>query len=94
MKISEISNGMKDVEIEGTVKEVTEPRPVNTKFGPNQVANALIQDDSGEVALVLWGDKIDLVKAGSKVKVTGAYVTEWSNKIQLNIPRNGEMIVE
>ena len=94
MKINEVSNGMKDVEIEGTVKEVTEPRQVNTKFGPNQVANALIKDDSGEIALVLWGDKIDSVKEGSKVKVTGAYVTEWNNNIQLNIPRNGELIVE
>jgi len=94
MKISEISNGMKDIEIQGKVAEVTEPRQVQTKFGPNMVANAIVQDDSGKIKLVLWGKNISEVKPEDKLKITGAYATEWNNELQLNIPKAGEMTVE
>lgn len=93
MKINEIQNGMKDIEIEGEVKDVTEPREVNTKFGLNKVSNATIKDDTGEIILVLWGDKTTMLKQGDKVKITGAYVREWNNNLQLNVPKTGEMQV-
>ncbi|MFH0987013.1 MAG: OB-fold nucleic acid binding domain-containing protein [Candidatus Micrarchaeota archaeon] len=93
MNISEISNGTKDISVEATVKEVEEPRQVNTKFGMNSVANAVIEDSTGEIALVLWGNRISTVKAGDKVKVTGAYATEWNSRLQLNIPKTGELTV-
>lgn len=94
MKIKEIKNGMKDVEISATVKEVGEPRNVQTKFGPNSVAAAILDDGSGKIKLSLWGKKISEVKQGDKVKVTGAYVTEWNSELQLNIPKSGELCVE
>ncbi|MEM0372774.1 MAG: OB-fold nucleic acid binding domain-containing protein [archaeon] len=94
MKIKEIKNGSKDVEVEATVKEVTEPRNVQTKFGPSQVASAILDDGSGKIKLTLWGSKISEVKKGDRVKVVGAYVTEWNNELQLNVPKTGEMIIE
>ena len=94
MKIKEIKNGMKDIEVDATVKEVGEPRSVQTKFGPNSVAAAILDDGSGKIKLSLWGKKIQEVKQGNKIKVTGAYVTEWNNELQLNIPKGGEMTVD
>ena len=93
MKVNEIKSGMRDIELEAKVKEVEESRQVQTKFGPNQVANAILEDDTGSIKLVLWGDKISSVKAGDAVKVTGAYVTEWNGNLQLNIPKAGELKV-
>ncbi len=93
MNINEIQNGMKDVEIEAEVKEVTEPREVNTKFGLNKVSNAVLKDDTGEIVLVLWGDKTGMLKVGDKVKITGAYIREWNNNLQLNVPKSGTIEV-
>ena len=93
MKINEIQNGMRDVELEAEVKETTEPREVNTKFGLNKVSNAVLKDDTGEIVLVLWGDKTSMLKTGDKVKITGAYIREWNNNLQLNVPKTGTIEV-
>jgi ssDNA-binding replication factor A large subunit len=92
-KISELQNGARDVTVEAAIDEISEPRPVQTKFGPTVVANATLKDASGKIDLVLWGKKISEVAVGNKVKITGAYVSEWNKKLQLNVPKTGEMTI-
>ena len=67
MKISELKAGMQDVNIEGTVDSKEETRQVQTKYGPNSVASAMIKDDSGSIKLTLWGKQIDEIKPGDKI---------------------------
>lgn len=94
MKIEEINASSKDVSIEATVVEVGEPRTVNTRFGPRQVATAVLEDESGRINLSLWEDQIGQVKNAKKVKLAGAYVTEWNDKLQLNLSKQATMQVE
>ena len=94
MKISEIQKGMSSVSIEGKVLDISEIRDVNTRYGKKQVADAVIEDDTGEIKLTLWENQIQSVKIGDKVTVTGAYVTEFRSVIQLNIPRSGKLEVQ
>jgi ssDNA-binding replication factor A large subunit len=41
----------------------------------------------------LWEQQIDLANIGDIVSIKGAYVTEYRNEIQLNIPRSGTIEV-
>jgi len=91
MKISELSVGQGNVEVEGTIKEVEEPRTFN-KFGKElKVANANLEDDSGTIKLTLWNDDVDKYKAGDKVKVVNGYVNEFQGEKQLTSGKFGSM---
>jgi replication factor A1 len=91
MKINEIKNGMSGVFTEGEITVKSEARRVNTRYGERSVADAMIEDDTGTIKISLWEDQIDRVKIGNKVSINGAYVTEFRNELQLNIPRSGKL---
>ncbi len=93
VKISEITVDSKDIELEASVVEVGEPRTVNTRFGPKNVATAIIEDDTGRINLSLWEDQIQTVSSAKKVKIAGAYVTEWSNNLQVNLSKQSTLDV-
>ena len=91
MKIIEIKYGMSDLSIEGEITEKSEPRTVNTRYGPRSVADATLEDETGTIKLSLWEEQIDRVNIGNEVLISGAYVTEFRNVLQLNIPRSGKL---
>lgn len=94
MKISELKAGATSVELEGTITEKGEPREVVTKFGkPLKVADAVISDDSGSIAISLWEANIDLVNVGDKVKITNGYVSEFKGNPQLSTGKYGKIEV-
>ena len=93
MKIAEINMNSRGVTITAKVESKSEIRNVNTKFGQNQVADAVIEDDSGTIKLVLWGDEIDKIKIGDRVKVENGFVKEWNGELQLSIGKFGKMSV-
>ncbi len=93
MKISELKAGSNEVSLKAEVTEVTEPRTVNTKYGTNTVANAVLDDGSGTVKLTLWGKQISSVKQGDNVEITGGFVKEWNGELQLGVGKTGEIKV-
>ncbi len=93
MKISDLKEGAGKVDIEAKVIEREETREVNTKFGRAKVANAVLEDDSGTIALTLWGDDTDKVKQGDTVKIENGFVKEWNGSLQLSVGKYGKMTV-
>jgi replication factor A1 len=94
MKISELKAGATNVELEGTITEKSDPREVITKYGKRlNVADAVISDDSGSIAISLWEDNINLVNVGDKVKITNAYVSEFKGNPQLSTGKYGKIEV-
>ncbi len=91
MKINEIRRWTSSISVEGTITEKSVPRRVNTRYGPRSVADATIEDETGAIKLSLWEENIDLVNIGDKVKINNAYVTEFRNELQLNIPRSAKL---
>src|SRR3989338_8444500 len=85
MKIVDLKDGAGKVDVEGKIVEKEEPREVNTKFGRTKVANAVIEDESGSIVLVLWGEQADNINEGDTVKIENGYVKEWNNSLQLNV---------
>ena len=89
MKMNEIKRGISVVSVEGKVKSKSEPRRVRTRYGLRSVADLKLEDETGTVGLSLWEQQIDLVNLGDVVRIKGAYVNEFRNELQLNIPRSG-----
>lgn len=94
MKINDLKLGMNEITLEAKVVEISEPRSVNTKFGyQTRVADATLEDESGQIKLSLWGKQIDEVNVGDTVKITKGYVSEFRGDVQLNVPRSGTLEV-
>lgn len=95
MKISDIKLGMSNISLQAKVIDVSETRGVQTKYGPRSVADATLEDETGQISLTLWEDKINSISVGNVIAINGAYVTSFKDKLQLNIPRSGKIeIVE
>jgi len=94
MKINEIKYGMSGVFIEGRITEKSEPRTVNTRYGRRSVADVRLEDETGTIKMSLWEEQIVSVNIGNKVSISGAYVTEFRNELQLNIPRSGKLEIK
>jgi replication factor A1 len=93
MKIGDIVAGMSNVSVEAKVISISESRDVQTRYGPRTVADAIIEDETGQIILSLWEKQISSVAVGDKIRVIGAYVTKFRDKLQLNIPKSGRLEV-
>ena len=91
MKIAEIKLGMNEISVEGKITDISEPRRVQTRYGPRSVADATLKDETGTIKLSLWEENITTVNIGDKVKISSAYITEFRNQLQLNIPRSSKL---
>ena len=94
MNISELKAGATGVELEAEVSEKDEPREVITKYGKRlNVANAVLKDDTGTIAISLWGNDINSINVGDKVKITNGYVGEFRGTPQLSTGKYGKIEV-
>ncbi len=94
MNISELKAGASNVQLEAVVAEKDEPREVVTKYGKRlNVANAVLKDDTGSIAISLWGNDINGINVGDKVKITNGYVGEFRGTPQLSTGKYGKIEV-
>lgn len=93
MNISEINVGSRQVTVEATVTEKEEPRDINTRYGATKIANATIEDTSGSIKLVLWGEETEKIKQGDKIKIENGFVKEWQGQLQLSVGKFGKLTV-
>ncbi|MGB9660018.1 MAG: DNA-binding protein [Nitrososphaerales archaeon] len=93
MKISELRDGMRKVDVEGIISEIPEPRTVTLRTGQQaRVADCILQDASGTVKLSLWDDDIDKVQVGSRVRIENGYTNSFRGELRLNVGRYGRLI--
>jgi replication factor A1 len=95
LKINELQNGMKRVEVEATVVEKATPRQVMSRFKDETytVADAIVQDDTGTIKLTLWNEQIEQVNVNDNIKIENGYVTSFKGEIQLNVGKYGTLTV-
>jgi replication factor A1 len=96
VKIKELRDGMKRVNVQGTVTEKSDPREVMSRFKDQtyRVATATIADETGTVRLTLWNDQIEMVNVNDKVRIENGYVTSFRGEIQLNVGKFGTLTIE
>ncbi|MGC8585991.1 MAG: OB-fold nucleic acid binding domain-containing protein [Candidatus Micrarchaeia archaeon] len=94
MKISDLKVGTSNVTIQGKVVNKEEPREVVTKYGKRlSVANITLQDETGSIAMSLWGNDIDMVNVGDVIEVSNGYVNEFRGTPQLSTGKFGKIRV-
>ncbi|MCW3986557.1 MAG: OB-fold nucleic acid binding domain-containing protein [Candidatus Bathyarchaeota archaeon] len=95
MKIKDLRNGLKRVDVEAKVLEKTATREVTSRYKNEtlRVATAIISDDTGQIKLTLWNDQIEEVNENDTVKIENGYVTSFRGEIQLNVGKYGQLTV-
>ncbi len=93
MKISDLKKGLTNISLQAKIIDVGERREVQTRYGKRNVAEAILEDETGQISLTLWEDNISSVSVGDTLDISGAFVTEFKQKLQLNVPRSGKMEV-
>jgi ssDNA-binding replication factor A large subunit len=91
LKIGQIRAGMRNMKIIGTLKEVTRPVEMGTRYGPALLARAVLEDETGSVRLNLWRDQIDVAKAGDTVLLENAFAREFGGVVEVNIGADGRI---
>lgn len=94
LKINDLKDGMRRVDVEGTILDKSEPRTVNLRAGGQAtVVECTIKDDSGSIKLSLWDDLIDKVNVGDRVRIENGYVNSFRGELRLNVGRYGRLFV-
>ncbi|MEM2210414.1 MAG: OB-fold nucleic acid binding domain-containing protein [Nitrososphaerales archaeon] len=94
LKIRELRDGMRRVDVEGEISEISEPRIVNLRAGGQaRVADAMLQDDTGSIKLSLWDEQIDKVSVGSRVRIENGYINSFRGEVRLNVGKYGKLHV-
>ena len=95
MKIKDLKDGMKRIEVEAKVIDKQAQREVMARYRDvvHRVANATISDGTGNIKLTLWNDQIDQVNVNDNVKIENGYITSFRGEIQLNVGRYGKLSV-
>ena len=92
MNIADLKPGMRGVNVEAKIDNITESRTVNLRAGGTaQVADATISDESGSIKLSLWDDQIETVKQGDKISIENGYTQAFRGDNSLNIGRYGKL---
>jgi replication factor A1 len=95
MKIKELRDGMRRVDLTAKVVEISEPRRVQSRYSGRtfRVADAIISDETGSIKLTLWNEQIEQVKVNDTIKIENGYVRSFRGEIQLNVGRYGKLTV-
>jgi len=95
LKIRELRDGMRRVDVEAKIIEKSATREVLSRYKDtvHRVATATVTDGTGNIKLTLWNDQIDQVNINDTVRVENGYITSFRGEIQLNVGRYGKLSV-
>jgi len=78
--------------IEATVSKLEPIREVEQRLGgKKRVRNGVLKDGTGEISLVLWGDEVEMVAEGERVRVIDGWVKDYRGKPQISLGRGGKL---
>ena len=70
MRISELQNEQKNVNIGGVVTYIGQTRDVSLKSGNvEKVTTITVQDDSGSIPVNVWGSIIEKININSEIRL-------------------------
>ena len=95
MKINELKDGDRKVDVEANVIEKSDAREVRSRYTNEtfRVADATIEDETGTITLTLWNDQVEQVNVGDRVKIENGYIKSFRDILQLNSGKYGSLTV-
>ena len=92
MKIADLKGEQSRIDVEGEIVEKGDVRTVNLRAGgTSTVTDCTLRDDTGTIKLSLWGEQINQVDVGDKVRIENGYTKAFRGENQLNIGRYGKL---
>jgi len=77
LKIKDVVNGMRNINLKGRIIQVSETREFERKDGnKGKVCNLILTDGSGEIRVPLWDKQVDMIEEG---KISTGDVIEVKN---------------
>lgn len=77
---------------EATVVKLEPVREVEQRGGgTTKVRNGILKDGTGEISLVLWGEEVDLVTEGDRVRIVEGWVRDYKGRPQVSLGRIGRL---
>ncbi len=78
--------------VEAAVVKLEPTREITQRDGQKkQVRNGRLKDDTGEIGLVLWGDEVELVAEGDRVRIVEGWVKDYQGRPQISLGRTGKL---
>lgn len=95
LKIKDIMEGMRDVEISGKVQQIYEVRDFHTEKGPGKVGSFTIADETGNSRIVCWHSQTEVIPQLVKdltIKIVGGYVRSNNGRKEIHLNEKSKVI--
>ena len=93
VKIYQISENMRNIEVTGRIVRKGDTREVKTRYGQAKVSWAILKDKTGLIRLNLWRHQIAEVEVGDTVRLINAFEKIYNGEMELNIGSDGRIEV-
>jgi replication factor A1 len=101
IQIKDLFSGLNNVSLSGKVVSIYPPKTFKRKnWTEGKLASIRISDKSGNIRVVLWDDKVNIVETGQlqqeqTVRIVHAYVREgYDGKPELHVGDRGDIKIE
>ena len=94
LKASQLAAGMRRVALTGKVLAVDSVEEYSRKDGTSGRVQRLVmkdEDDTERVEAVLWDPPMEELKAGQWIKISGGYIKNLGETVQLNVSDRGSV---
>ncbi len=94
-RIADVKDDKQRYFVEGIIDNISPTREVFSKKDNkyHQVAEAILEDDSASIKLVLWDDMIRQVRMNERIRIETAYATTFRDELQLNVSKYGRIAI-
>jgi replication factor A1 len=77
---------------EAVVATLEPTREVDQRSGgTKKVRNGLLNDGTAEISFVLWGDEVDLVSQGERIRIVEGWVKDYKGRPQVSLGKTGRI---
>jgi len=77
---------------EALVAKLEPPREVEQRSGgTKQVRNGVLSDGTAEISFVLWGDEVELVSQGDRIRIVEGWVKDYKGRPQVSLGKTGRI---
>jgi replication factor A1 len=95
LMIAELKSTSRNINVQGIVLEKGNPQIVKTRYGETLLSVCLLFDETGKVRLTLFGDQIQMVQKGDKIRIENGYISVYEDENNLSVPKNrGKIILQ
>ena len=92
LNMRDLKPGMSSVNIKVTVSEISEPKQIITSKGvEHEILEAKVKDETGEIMLILWDEKVLPLKVGDVLQIGNGFVTSFKGEWRINVGKYGEV---